>query len=163
MSSTSLTEEKTYRKSGRRDPLCSDCGKDATQANFYPSNPYLCTRCQTERATKRKLKSSAERQETAAVEPVETGRLVCKHCGKDFEAYKIGKQDARNVCLECATARRVKSATQNRAALDNNTVLLVFGDADRPLLEQLRGMSTRERRTLQDQVLYLVERGIEHV
>lgn len=98
-----------------------------------------------------------EPQELSLVSAVKT----CSDCGKDFQSYKHGFTWP-DICRECF-GERVRRGT-SRAALERRvtemSLLIDFSQEDRPLLELLKELAKRERRTPEMQAVCILEQAL---
>jgi hypothetical protein len=184
---TTTTTPTKNRRVGKRAPGCAKCGKGPDETEFYPSSPYLCKACHYEQQKKQRLPRNTappaarpplEKELTSALKQIDSCRVplnipekvmeavkadarTCIHCGATFERYKIGSQWAKNVCHNCHENRKWKALTKAHAFARSDAVVhLVFEGDDLPLLERIRAMCKQERRPIDQEILYLVERGL---
>lgn len=122
--------------------------------------------------TKKKERFMAEEnrqtETTAAI-----AKSICA-CGKQFEPYQHGVTFVKKICRECLTIKinnktRIQQQKQKAEAASSrpapippahNTVQLFFAQSDQGLLKRIQELSLLERRTVESQVLYWLERNV---
>ncbi|MFZ2446072.1 MAG: hypothetical protein WAW37_06930 [Syntrophobacteraceae bacterium] len=97
---------------------------------------------------------------------------ICGCCGKEFQPYQHGITFIKKTCRECLVKKinrkkGVAEVKQKAPALrpasnstDSETVFLLFARSDEQLLKRIRELSLRERRTVESQILYWLERHV---
>jgi hypothetical protein len=173
------TAKAKSRPSGKRAPRCNKCGRDDSTATFFPSSPYICRDCHYEKQKQRRPRPIPEAVLTEAVntliqepdippgipekvmESIKAPARTCIHCGAVFEGYKIGSQWAKRVCRKCLEIRKWKELTKAHAFSRSDAVVhLVFEGDDLELLERIRSQCKRDRRPIDQQLLFLIEKGL---
>lgn len=110
-----------------------------------------------------------QQTETTAAVP----NSVCS-CGKQFEPYQHGVTFVKKLCRECLVNKinrktRIQQQKQKAEAAPSkpapippgsNTIQLVFAHSDEGLLKRVRELSSLERRTVESQILYWLERNV---
>jgi len=151
------------------------------QREWYKRNrvymPSVCAGCKdweilcislSDEHTKEKERSMAkenQQTETATAVP----KSICA-CGKQFEPYQRGATVVKKLCRECLNRKTgIQQQKQKSDAASSmpvpisrshDTIQLVFSQSDHELLKRIRELSLLERRSVESQILYWLERNV---
>lgn len=159
-------------------PKCK-CG-ETDPSRYYIANPYKCKACQAEYQKQRShpgnihlppdpqdlqqafkemddMPDIPEKVMGAVSQPPKSH--ICKVCGHEFEAYQHGVVKMTRMCRVCITSK-VSEATRNRPVKIPShvpNIILYFEDGDQDILARVSDEAKRNRRTLANQVLFMIE------
>lgn len=142
---------------------------------FRPSACESCTEWRSLKAefNKKKLlrnRTGEMNQGGNASKVPEAGeKRVCGQCGREFTAYRHGVTVVKAICMEClhkkiSPPERKDSAAIPAASAANGTgpagaesISISFSGQDAKLLQLIREISAKDRRTVDSQILYWLE------
>lgn len=179
---TAISTKPPRARSERRPkqvPKCRKCGRtESDGATFYPSTLTQCRDChyanrmarqrsgrelahQNQPSHERLPEPPVKESLTTAPHAGPVPAMTCIHCGNPVGRDKIGGQWLKNVCKPCYLSRKHKAlVSKHNFSKSENVVRLVFEEEDKELLAQIRAMSKSERRPIDQQIIYLVEKGL---
>lgn len=130
-------------------------------------------------------KEMEENEATIQPEPEiasESGKGFCLTCGDHFEPYQLGRNTVRDrECHTCLMRRKYGPKWQPGKAKKKNgdgstrgkepltdaeesaSIMLTFRDTDMEIYRGLFGLAGKERRTIDQQVLWFLERAMAQV
>jgi hypothetical protein len=93
---------------------------------------------------------------------------ACGVCGKEFEAYRRGVVIVTSICRDCLSdkchprrstvSKHVKLQKDERSeGKVSNSIAIVFSGMDAELLQRIRELSKKERRSAEAQILHWLE------
>lgn len=159
-----------------RADACKVCGRTPDETRFYPSRIDRCAECI--KAAKRKwaaenkswtnIKEELEevaiplKNEMSKLEdfeaPAEAKTVTCKACGAQFVPWQNGGVLIKTKCQDCVKGARKLGWETN---LGCSYILRVNFSEDKELLERLGALAKRERRTVDQQVLVILEQILQ--